>query len=87
MADNTQTDVSRPQALPTASLLPQRRVVAAPQSTEGRILSSEEYLAELEEQMNVRVDAEVKTLLAGMQELVELASVSYLLYLQCEGGC
>src|ERR1700722_874652 len=64
-----QTDVSRPSALPTANL--QRGISS--QSIADQ--NSAEYLDEVEEEWNKKVDAEVETLVEGMVDLVGLASV------------
>lgn len=71
MAEPPQTDVSRPSALPTANL----------RSTHSQIQSivdqnSKEYLDQIEEEWNKKVDVEVETLVDGMVDLVSLASVS-----------
>ncbi|KAJ6485761.1 hypothetical protein C8R45DRAFT_829000 [Mycena sanguinolenta] len=65
-----QTDVSRPSALPTANLL-QRGT--ASQSLVDQ--NSTEYLDNIEEEWNKKVDLEVETLLDGMVDLVGLASI------------
>ncbi|KAI0044918.1 hypothetical protein FA95DRAFT_1608138 [Auriscalpium vulgare] len=70
MADPPQTDVSRPSALPTASLLP-RGAQARPTVDE----TSSEYLDAVEEEWNKKVDVEVETLAEGMVDLVNLASI------------
>ena len=64
-----QTDVSRPSALPTANL--QRGISS--QSIADQ--NSAEYLDEVEEEWNKKVDGEVETLVEGMVDLVGLASV------------
>ena len=71
MADVTQTDVSRPSALPTAKLRP-----SASQGAAQIDQSSAEYLDSVEEEWNKRVDAEVEVLVDGMVDLVGLASAS-----------
>lgn len=71
MSEVPQTDVSRPSALPTANL----RGAHNP----NQVLvdqSSEDYLAQIEEEWNKKVDVEVETLVDGMVDLVGLASVS-----------
>jgi mediator of RNA polymerase II transcription subunit 22 len=68
MSEIPQTDVSRPSALPSASLLPR-----ASQPTIDQ--NSEEYLDAIEEEWNKKVDVEVETLVDGMVDLVSLASV------------
>jgi len=70
MADVPQTDVSRPSALPTANLL-QRGNLS--QSLVDQ--NSAEYLDNIEEEWNKKVDMEVETLVDGMVDLVSLASV------------
>ena len=70
MADVTQTDVSRPSALPSARLRPS---ASQPQSVVDQ--SSAEYLDFIEEEWNKKVDVEVDTLVDGMVEIVNLASV------------
>ena len=69
MADVTQTDVSRPSALPSARLKP-----TAHQPTVDQ--SSDEYLVNVEEEWNKKIDVEVETLVDGMVDIVTLASVS-----------
>ncbi|KAK1222884.1 hypothetical protein PQX77_014306 [Marasmius sp. AFHP31] len=68
MSEIPQTDVSRPSALPTATLL-QRGIPLAQVDQ-----NSSEYLDGIEEEWNKRVDAEVETLVDGMVDLVGLAS-------------
>ncbi|KAJ3720840.1 hypothetical protein DFJ43DRAFT_1134041 [Lentinula guzmanii] len=65
-----QTDVSRPSALPTATLL--HRTI--PQAIIDQ--NSDEYLDNIEEEWNKKVDLEVETLVDGMVDLVGLASIS-----------
>jgi len=70
MAEAPQTDVSRPSALPTAKLL-QR-------STFSQALvdqKSDEYLDNVEEEWNKKVDTEIETLVDGMVDIVSLASI------------
>ncbi|ESK95359.1 mediator of rna polymerase ii transcription subunit 22-like [Moniliophthora roreri MCA 2997] len=69
MSEIPQTDVSRPSALPTASLL-QRGI---PQAQVDQ--NSAEYLDAIEEEWNKKVDLEVETLVDGMVDLVGLASI------------
>ncbi|KAJ3793310.1 hypothetical protein GGU11DRAFT_414356 [Lentinula aff. detonsa] len=64
-----QTDVSRPSALPTATLL--HRTI--PQAIIDQ--NSDEYLDNIEEEWNKKVDLEVETLVDGMVDLVGLASI------------
>jgi len=69
-----QTDVSRPSALPTANLL-------LPKSISGQRLQSQErnstqYLDDIEEEWNKKVDVEIETLVDGMVDIVSLASIS-----------
>ncbi|KAG6862462.1 hypothetical protein C0995_000008 [Termitomyces sp. Mi166 len=68
MADIPQTDVSRPSALPTAKLSRGNAQASIDQS-------SAEYLDNIEEEWNKRVDMEVETLVDGMVDLVSLASI------------
>lgn len=63
------TDVSRPSALPTGILRP---TLSQSHANEQK---SEEYLAQVEEEWNKKVDIEVETLVDGMVDLVSLASV------------
>lgn len=74
MADVTQTDVSRPSALPTARLKPAGG--AAQQSSTVLDQNSAEYLNLVEEEWNKKIDIEVETLVEGMVDIVGLASVS-----------
>ncbi|KAL0579289.1 hypothetical protein V5O48_002687 [Marasmius crinis-equi] len=69
MSEIPQTDVSRPSALPTATLL--LRGIPAAQVDQN----SSEYLDGIEEEWNKKVDAEVETLVDGMVDLVGLASI------------
>jgi mediator of RNA polymerase II transcription subunit 22 len=71
MAEPPQTDVSRPSALPTANL--RQRQSAALSLVDQ---NSEEYLDNIEEEWNKKVDTEVETLVDGMVDLVNLASVT-----------
>ncbi|KZV65523.1 hypothetical protein PENSPDRAFT_586721 [Peniophora sp. CONT] len=68
MAEIPQTDVARRAALPTANL-GQR---AAPRVADE---NSDEYLDNIEEEWNKKVDAEIATLVDGMLDLVNLASI------------
>ncbi|KZT57675.1 hypothetical protein CALCODRAFT_483001 [Calocera cornea HHB12733] len=61
-----ETDAIRPTGL-SSTIAPQHRV--------DDKLNSAEYLDAVEEEWNKRVDAEVETLVGGMQDLVELATV------------
>ncbi|KAI5116557.1 hypothetical protein M0805_000468 [Coniferiporia weirii] len=70
MADITQTDVSRPSALPTARLRP-----SAAQAQSVVDQNSDEYLDFIEEEWNKKVDVEVETLVDGMVDIVNLASI------------
>ncbi|KAF8516131.1 hypothetical protein BU17DRAFT_67553 [Hysterangium stoloniferum] len=63
-----QTDASRPSALPTANI-GFRALESIP------AVSSEEYLNNIEEDWNKRLDNEVETLVDGMVDLVAIASV------------
>ncbi|TEB25153.1 hypothetical protein FA13DRAFT_1817547 [Coprinellus micaceus] len=64
------TDVSRPAALPTANL---RHTTSQHPALD---LTSAEYLDSIEEEWNKKVDAEVETLVDGMVDLVNLASIA-----------
>ncbi|KAE9405214.1 hypothetical protein BT96DRAFT_916386 [Gymnopus androsaceus JB14] len=70
MSEAPQTDVSRPSALPTATLL-QRGISQAFIDQ-----NSDEYLDSIEEEWNKKVDLEVETLVDGMVDLVGLASIN-----------
>ncbi|ETW83240.1 hypothetical protein HETIRDRAFT_315835 [Heterobasidion irregulare TC 32-1] len=70
MADITQTDVPRPSALPTANL---RSRLAPSQPFVDQ--TSNEYLDNIEEEWNKKVDVEIETLADGMVDLVNLASI------------
>ena len=70
MADETQTDVSRPAALPNARLKP-----TASQSKSIINQTSDEYLDFVEEEWNKKIDVEVETLMDSMVDIVNLASV------------
>ncbi|KAF5391580.1 hypothetical protein D9757_002509 [Collybiopsis confluens] len=70
MSEAPQTDVSRPSALPTATLR-QRNI---PQAVIDQ--NSDEYLDSIEEEWNKKVDLEVETLVDGMVDLVGLASIN-----------
>lgn len=67
-----QTDASRPSALPTANI-GARPLEPIP------VVSSEEYLNNVEEDWNKKLDNEVETLVDGMVDLVAIASVSFAL--------
>ena len=69
------TDVSRPAALPTANLQ-LRQTTSQHPALQNPELSSAEYLDAVEEEWNKKVDAEVETLVDGMVDLVNLASIS-----------
>jgi mediator of RNA polymerase II transcription subunit 22 len=71
MADITQTDVSRPSALPTARLRAKQAIAGGANMEQD----SEAYLDTIEEEWNRKVDSEVETLVDGMVDLVSLASV------------
>jgi len=71
-----QSDVSRPSALPTASLL-QSRTSAAARLAQSQAQNSAQYLDDIEEEWNKKVDTEIETLVDGMVDIVSLASVSY----------
>jgi len=72
MAEIPQTDVSRPSALPTANLLHHRTVSARDGGGEQK---SDDFLEKVEEEWNLKVDAEVETLVDGMVDIVNLASI------------
>lgn len=71
-----QSDVSRPSALPTASLL-QSRTSAAARLAQSQAQNSAQYLDDIEEEWNKKVDTEIETLVDGMVDIVSLASVSH----------
>lgn len=75
MSDIPQTDVSRPSALPTASLLPRASQLRSSQQA-ALEQNSAQYLDAIEEEWNKKVDVEIDTLVDGMVDLVSLASVS-----------
>ena len=78
MSDSVpQSDVSRPSALPTASLL-QSRTSAAARLAQSQAQNSAQYLDDIEEEWNKKVDTEIETLVDGMVDIVSLASVSSL---------
>ncbi|TFK94890.1 hypothetical protein K466DRAFT_475284 [Polyporus arcularius HHB13444] len=68
MSDIPQTDVSRPSALPTATLLRRQVQPSIDQN-------SNEYLDAIEEEWNGRVDVEIETLVDGMVDIVGLAAI------------
>ena len=70
-----QSDVSRPSALPTASLL-QSKTSAAARLAQSQAQNSAQYLDDIEEEWNKKVDTEIETLVDGMVDIVSLASVS-----------
>ena len=72
MADIPQTDVSRPSALPTASLKPKGPLQPAVDET------SDKYLKDVEDQWNAKVDVEIEALVEGMVDIVGIASVRML---------
>lgn len=67
--DEFQTDALRPGALPSASL----RVRAGEEQTIEQ--SSDEYLDNMYEDWNKKVDQEIDTLVEGMTELVKIAAI------------
>jgi phage-related minor tail protein len=71
-----QSDVSRPSALPTASLL--QRTSAAARLAQSQAQNSAQYLNEIEEEWNKKVDTEIEALVDGMVDIVSIASVSCL---------
>ncbi|KNZ52568.1 uncharacterized protein VP01_3519g2 [Puccinia sorghi] len=68
-----QTDVRRRTNLSTATNALRSAAVEAQNDSLG--LSSEERLAEVEDEMNRIVDRDVETLVEGMEEIVDLSSV------------
>jgi len=68
-----QTDVRRRTNLSTATNALRSAAVEAQNDSLG--LSSEERLAEIEDEMNRIVDRDVETLVEGMEEIVDLSSV------------
>jgi len=65
MADAVQSDVSRPSALPTANLLyPKSSNNLRHQQTQDR--NSAQYLDDIEEEWNKKVDVEIETLVDGL---------------------
>ncbi|KAI0311909.1 surfeit locus protein 5 subunit 22 of mediator complex-domain-containing protein [Amylostereum chailletii] len=70
MAEPPQTDYSRPSALPTANLLSR-----GGQSSQPVDETSTEYLDNIEEEWNKKVDVEIETLADGMVDLVNLATI------------
>ncbi|KAF8121782.1 surfeit locus protein 5 subunit 22 of mediator complex-domain-containing protein [Boletus edulis] len=69
MSEQPQTDVSRPSALPTATLHQRSAVNALVDQ------NSDEYLDNIEEEWNKKLDAEVEVLVDGMVDIVGLASI------------
>ncbi|KAH0833105.1 hypothetical protein J3R83DRAFT_12098 [Lanmaoa asiatica] len=69
MSEPPQTDVSRPSALPTATLHQRSAVNALVDQ------NSDEYLNNIEEEWNKKLDAEVEVLVDGMVDIVSLASI------------
>ncbi|KAF9787367.1 hypothetical protein BJ322DRAFT_1204091 [Thelephora terrestris] len=69
-----QSDVSRPSALPTASLL-QSRTSTAARLAQSQAQNSAQYLDIIEEEWNKKVDTEIETLVDGMVDIVSLASI------------
>ena len=74
MTSSFQTDASRPSALPSAN-------IGARNYEQPPVETSEEYLDQVEEEWNKKVDVEVDTLVDGMVDLVAIASVGSLLHL------
>lgn len=74
MAEATQTDVSRPSALPTANLA--HRTAAPNLGSTRPHLDATEYLDSVQEDLNKRVDNDIDVLVEGMVDLVEMASAS-----------
>jgi len=75
-----QTDVSRPSALPTASLLLPKSI-SSQRLQQSQEQNSTQYLDDIEEEWNKKVDVEVETLVDGMVDIVSLASVCVILIL------
>lgn len=74
MSDAVQSDVSRPSALPTANLLyPKSSNNLRHQQNQDR--NSAQYLDDIEEEWNKKVDVEIETLVDGMVDIVSLSSV------------
>ncbi|KAF8556210.1 hypothetical protein OG21DRAFT_1409588 [Imleria badia] len=69
MTEPPQTDVSRPSALPTATLHQRSAANALVDQ------NSDEYLDNIEEEWNKKLDAEVEVLVDGMVDIVSLASI------------
>jgi len=68
------TDVSRPSALPTANLLfPKSSSNLRLQQSQEQ--NSTQYLDDIEEEWNKKVDVEIETLVDGMVDIVSLASI------------
>ncbi|KAF8896112.1 hypothetical protein BD779DRAFT_1494039 [Infundibulicybe gibba] len=71
MSEIPQSDVSRPAALPTANFL--QRNTSSLQTIVDQ--NSSDYLDNVEEEWNKKVDTEVEVLVDGMVDLVSLASI------------
>lgn len=69
--EDFQTDAIRPTALPSASLTSAHALDESPADQ-----TSDEYLNGVYEDWNKKVDAEIETLVDGMTDLVQIASVS-----------
>ncbi|KAI9567345.1 hypothetical protein HD554DRAFT_2108990 [Boletus coccyginus] len=69
MSEPPLTDVSRPSALPTATLHQRNAANALVDQ------NSDEYLDNIEEEWNKKLDAEVEVLVDGMVDIVSLASI------------
>jgi mediator of RNA polymerase II transcription subunit 22 len=69
-----QTDVSRPSALPTANLLLPKSI-SSQRLQQSQEQNSTQYLDDIEEDWNKKVDVEIETLVDGMVDIVSLASV------------
>jgi len=69
-----QTDASRLTVLPNASLLPRANALTIAQIPD---VDSDEYLANVEEEWNKKVDAEIEVLADGMADLVGISAVSH----------
>jgi len=68
-----QSDVSRPSALPTANLLYAKSSGARNQQSQDQ--NSNQYLDDIEEEWNKKVDVEIETLVDGMVDIVSLSSI------------
>jgi len=69
-----QSDVSRPSALPTANLL-FGKSSGSLRNQQSQDQSSNQYLDDIEEEWNKKVDVEIETLVDGMVDIVSLSSI------------